>query len=412
MERYELAKNRIMELETEIDGVFGDYIREAAHLFVTIFHVMDGTEYAKQRKEWTENLYEEIAGDNYETSYANPAYCVKKFGEKIGQYLCWFYARFRDSIVAAFEEDEEEVTRCMELFLQVVSVLSLEEETERYLKETIYYDVHDYAEDRIEKNIHDLLCPEETLIYNIVMKSDFSNTDYLYRYGEYITENEIRMAEFLGKMPIEKLSAMASTYTEGYRKGFEIAGIDLAKKKTVQIRYHIGFEPMVRQAVLQFEKMGLKPVFTRKTNTQAVGVVSTSPNKQYQYDHRFDDALYLNHALVQERLKISEKVFESYREEASLYAGPAVIEVFGEKLFSPKVKKESPAYKKEQEELSVSYRRDYSLLQNRYIPQDSYSFTIIAYPIPEIGEDFEDIFEETVKVNTLDMEEYKQIQQL
>ena len=77
---------------------------------------------------------------------------------------------------------------------------------------------------------------------------------------------------------------------------------------------------------------------------------------------------YLNHALVQERLKISEKVFESYREEASLYAGPAVIEVFGEKLFSPKVKKESPAYKKEQEELSVSYRRDYSLLQNRYIP--------------------------------------------
>lgn len=126
------------------------------------------------------------------------------------------------------------------------------------------------------------------------------------------------MAEFLGKMPIEKLSAMASTYTEGYRKGFEIAGIDLAKKKTVQIRYHIGFEPMVRQAVLQFEKMGLKPVFTRKTNTQAVGVVSTSPNKQYQYDHRFDDALYLNHALVQERLKISKKVFESYREEASL----------------------------------------------------------------------------------------------
>ena len=52
MERYELAKNRIMELETEIDGAFGDYIKEAAHLFVTIFHVMDGTEDAKQRKEW------------------------------------------------------------------------------------------------------------------------------------------------------------------------------------------------------------------------------------------------------------------------------------------------------------------------------------------------------------------------
>jgi len=32
MERYELAKNRIMELETEIDGAFGDYIKRHIYL--------------------------------------------------------------------------------------------------------------------------------------------------------------------------------------------------------------------------------------------------------------------------------------------------------------------------------------------------------------------------------------------
>ena len=39
------------------------------------------------------------------------------------------------------------------------------------------------------------------------------------------------------------------------------------------------------------------------------------------------------------------------------------------------------------------------------------SFTIIAYPLPEIGKNFEEIFEEVAKVNTLDKEKYKKIQQ-
>lgn len=294
----------------------------------------------------------------------------------------------------------------MELFLQAVTVLQTEEDTERCLKETMYYFVHDYDEERMETNIRRMLCPEKSLVYDIVMNSDLKDPAYLYRYGDHITENEMRMSEFLSGLPVETLTEMASTYTEGFQKGFEIAGIDLSKKKAVQIRYNIGFEPMVRQAVYQFEKMGLKPIFSRRN-----GVSCTSPNRQLPYDHRYDDALFLNKALTQQRLKYVEKIYERYKEEAALYAGPAVIEVFGEKLFVPETKKESPSYNKEQEKLSVEYTRDFSLIQNRYIPQDSYSFTIIAYPIPDIGERFEEIFRATVEVNTLDMQKYQRIQQ-
>lgn len=411
-ERYELAKSRILELSGETAGKYHDYILQTVELFTTVFQVYetenpDKTQYEK----WNQLLYRDLEGEHYETSYANPSYATSCFGEKIGQYLAWLLATVRDAVIYAYEKDQYEIVLRMELFLQAVTVLSEEEEPERFLKEIMYYYVHDYDEEVMEKNVCRMLCFEETLIYRIVMESDFSDTSYLYRYGEYITDNEIRMASYLQSLSEEKLSDMARTYTEGYRKGFEIAGIDLKKKKTVQIRYHIGFEPMVRQAVLQFQAMGLQPVFTRKSNTKAIGVVSTSPNKQYAYDHRFDDALYLNKALVQERLKMAEKVFEQYKEEASQYAGPAVIEVFGEKLFQPKTKKESPSYTKEQEKLSVEYTRDFSIIQNRYIPQDQYSFTIIAYPIPEIGKQFADIFDATVEVNTLDMDKYKKIQQ-
>lgn len=404
-ERYKLAMERIRGFAGEDMGIYTDYVRQTAHLFDLMAEKISGT--ASDLIALNGQLYQDVAGDAYETSYANPAYVVKQFGRRTGQYLCWFHTRCRDAIIPAFEKEIDEVTIRMELFLQAVSVLMTEEETDRCLKETMYYFVHDYDEEFMEKNIRQMLCPDQTLVYDLVMNSDLQDPSYLYRYGNYISENEKKISEYLSGLSGDTLASMAATYTEGYRKGFEMAGIDLSQKKTVQIHYNIGFEPMVRQAVYQFEEMGLKPVFSRKSC-----VTSTSPNRQFPYDHRYDDALFLNKALVQERLKNAEKIFEKYREEAAVYAGPAVIEVFGEKLFIPVTKKESPSYNKEQEQLSVEYRRDYSLIQNRYIPEDSYSFTIIAYPVPEIGDQFEEIFRETVEINTLDMEKYRRIQQV
>ncbi len=45
------------------------------------------------------------------------------------------------------------------------------------------------------------------------------------------------------------------------------------------------------------------------------------------------------------------------------------------------------------------------------MPGDETSFTIIAFPKPSIGKDFKEIFEETIRINTLDYEEYKRMQQ-
>ena len=50
-------------------------------------------------------------------------------------------------------------------------------------------------------------------------------------------------------------------------------------------------------------------------------------------------------------------------------------------------------------------------ITNQYIIGEERSFTIIAYPVPEIGEKFEEIFAETVKINTLDYTLYQNMQQ-
>ena len=48
---------------------------------------------------------------------------------------------------------------------------------------------------------------------------------------------------------------------------------------------------------------------------------------------------------------------------------------------------------------------------NQYIKGEERSFTIISYPKPEIGEDYEAIFNDTIEINAVDSEVYGQIQQ-
>lgn len=419
-ERYELAYNRIHEIVSEknIPEVYRAYCQETAVLLSSLDQVLvlaegDGLQAASldQLKTWNTQFYDPLRDDNYEKFYGNPQYCTEKFGEEQGKLMAYFYSRFRDGILDAYNGDRESLLLLMELFLQVYTVLTTEEDQPRWLKETLYYYVHDYDEYYTDKGIRRLLDPSIDRLVRIVTDSDLSDEKYLYYYGENITENEIATARYISSLPREKIEKIATTYTEGYRQGFVAAGIDLSKKKTVNIRYNIGFEAVVREAIQQFEKMGLSPIISMSGNTRPMGVSTTPASKQYIYDHRFDDALTLNHAIVKEKLSHVEEAFETYKELAYTFAGPAVIEIFGEKLFAPETKSESPSYTPEQQKLSVDYRRDYMLIQNRYIREEERSFTIIAFPIPEIGSDFEEIFDETIKINTLDMELYRKVHQ-
>ena len=141
------------------------------------------------------------------------------------------------------------------------------------------------------------------------MESDLTDLRYLYRFGEYITDNEIRTAKHLASLPEETLRKMADVYTEGYRIGFVNTGKDLSKKSVVNIRYCLGFERVVRLAVKNFEKMGLKPVIYRaassvitKKEQIKIGYYGAIANKQYEYDHRSDQALFLDKRYVERKL--------------------------------------------------------------------------------------------------------------
>ena len=194
--------------------------------------------------------------------------------------------------------------------------------------------------------------------------------------------------------------------------------IDLKPKKTVNIRYSIGQERMVKYAIDMFRSNGLEPIIFRypvsrinRKLTIRTGYVATPANKQYEYDHRMDEAIFYDRAFMERKLEVIADTYEKNKELAIIYAGPAVIETFGENPFNPVIKESTIKLSDKQQKMSVEYTGKSAEITNKYIPRDKYSFTIIAYPIPEIGDNFEEIFAEIVKVNTLDNELYKSIQQ-
>ena len=426
-ERYELAVGRIREIRTEqtVDGVFRDYFQKVADFVIMIDELksvlsdgsydelcMDGL------KEWNRRLYLDILQEQYERSYANPAYAVKALGEEYGARLSFLYTELRGMIVYVFEGRTEYLDILMELFIEIYNQFEEGAPEVKTIQDILYWYASDYCDVFVADRIREQILPEESFAADIIRESDLSDIRYLYRFGEYVSENERKSAQYLSSLPEETVQKMADVFTEGYRTGFVNTGKDLSKKSVVNIRYTLGFERVVRKAIENFEKMGLSPVIYRasvsaltKRQHIKIGYCGGNPNPQYDYDHRHDQGLFLNGRFVERKLEVIKTAYERYKAEAAQFAGPACMEVFGEKPFVPEAKPEAVRLSEKQEELALKFDSRQNQITNAYIRGDERSYTIIAWPVPEIGEDYEDIFGEIIKINTLDAKVYEQVQQ-
>ena len=439
-ERYELSMERIRSMDTdEMQLPYGYYFKKVSAFIRRIERLakrveetglsreagLDGALLTlEELREENHALYQDILPENYGESFANPDYAVEVLGDGYGQLLSFLYTEIRADIVYAFEMRLMNITILNELFLEVYNLFAQAWEEgrkapqEQLIKDSLYWFVSDYAEVTVDWRIREGLDPALSFGTDIVMEQDLTDLRYLYAYGEYVSETEIKLASFMNSLPQETIDQMASTYTEGFRKGFQVMGRDLKKKRTVVVEFQLGFERMIRRAVEYFREMGLEPICYRaaveSVNRRANGrrgYYGTSPNKQYDYDHRYDSALYMGNAFKERKLAVLRSAYETRRKEAAWCAGPALVETFGEEGFTPVNKKTALALNAHQEALTLAYANESRRIVNQYMPGDETSFTIIAFPKPEIGPEFEEVFRETIRINTLDYEKYQKIQQ-
>ena len=433
-ERRELAAERIRGILSEetVPERFRPFFRQAAEFLL----LLEETRRQAESGEWerlslaemqsvNEALYSDITEARYGTSYANPVFACGRFGLGLGRLLCFLYAELRSGIPYAFENRADALTILCELLIEVYN--SFEEAGQESaagepdaeeIRKILYWYASDYCDVFLADRILEQIDPSYSFAADLIRDADLDDDRYLYRFGEYITENELGTARFLRSLPEETIRKMADVYTEGYRIGFLNTGKDLSKKSVVNIRYTLGFERVICAAVGNFRAMGLEPVIYRaasgvitKREHHKIGYLGAVPNWQYEYDHRQDQALFLDKRYVERRLEVMRTVYEQNRAQAALLAGPAVMETFGEKPFSPAIHAEAPTYDEEQRALALQYDTRSGQITNEYIPGEERSFTIVAYPVPEIGADYPEIFREVIRINTLDAELYGKIQQ-
>lgn len=109
MERYKLAKERIVQIPEEniVKMPYQDFFIKEAEFLQKVISVMD--ENQEQDKTLGElqaqnyELYQDVLPQNYEKSYGNPVYAQKMLGE-YGRAFTFLYTELHGSIGYAFEK--------------------------------------------------------------------------------------------------------------------------------------------------------------------------------------------------------------------------------------------------------------------------------------------------------------------
>lgn len=335
-ERYELTLERIESIlqEESVAELYRDYFRTVARFILKVNRIQDREAFTLE--EWqaeNQELYADILDENYRTSYANPAYAVSVFGEEIGQLLSFLYTEIRAEIAYAYEGRLSYLTICNELFIEVYNSFE-EEETPNYrsLKEIIYWFASDYCDVFVADWVDEKLNPRHTFAMDIIMNADWNDLRYLYKYGEYISQKECRLAGYLNSVSEDAIKETASIYVEGFQDACEEIDIDLSHKSVIQIQYPIGAERVVREVIREFEELGLKVSICRNAvsaltkESKKNGYYGGSINLAYEADHRYDQAIFLNKKWIERKLDVMKNAYEQDIEAAAQFAGCVLVE--------------------------------------------------------------------------------------
>ena len=343
--------------------------------------------------------------EQYERSNVNPQHMSQIFGNKLGPILAALSYQMNGNARYALRHMRFGMCWNQALFLDAAALLvkggrvHTAELTDVMRKHKLLHLRDEYGLLLHRNCIFDSCGGED-----IIRENDWTDPGMLYAFGTFVSADDIRLSRFMAELPQEDIDKMARSFVEGYRRGFFADAKDILRKKTVGIVHRLGMERMTKRALELFGSEIHYIPFVRS-------VYGTAHGEQCSYDHRFDSALFLDEEYLQAAEEALKTELEQNAEMLSYYGGPAVIESFGEEPFTPKLHGKGISVPENKQPLYVRYNRLVRENLEKYTLPTETSFTIVAYPVPQIGPDFEEIFKKTLEINTLDNETYLQAQQ-
>ena len=347
---------------------------------------------------------EEILPENHGSSYTNPAYSVEVFGENIGKVFYVLYQSYRSYRGDAFEHKIFNMHKYNKLFLELFNYFNENSTVDaNAVKNIVKRYQQELNKEATKLGIKSMLGKELTYVKDVIMNSDPNDLRYMFRYDTFITDNEIKTENFFKNYPAEKLDILAKQIAKAYEQGFKNSNKDMSKKSAVMIRCQIGHEELVKRLITYLKD-------NYNLDSTVGSPASTSPNKQLGHDLKFAVALHLDEDYAEKSIDLTKNVWEETADVTKEYSGVIAVMKFGEKPFSPENKDEAWSLTPEQQKTYQKMMMQNSQTQQQYLPRTENSFCIIAFPSPEIGDNFEKVFEDIMEVNMLESERYEGIQ--
>lgn len=407
LDQQAIALKSILKESRRQSGPYASFFKQGAERLLDVLKFKAHFEDDKRSEMSLESLahenhaiFEELFDKQYGTSLANPVVCVDLFGQRTGQFLAFVYKKSRDCYTYVFQGKYFRVSGVMDLFIKTYEALkthdleSLRATIKAFAKDDIQYGSETYAVETYGG--------KNRRLTRIVKEADLSTPRYLYDLGIYVSEHELRTHAFMRDYPESQIEELAQVIVNAYIEGFRRDGKDISLRHRVRVIAVAGQERLTRRILQVLDQNNLDGFIEQ--------FESTAVNKQYGYDHKFDMALYLDEAMLDYYKKSRERLCEQERAVLEDYSGILYIEKFGEKPFSPVSNTARIVLKDEQQALYQEMMRSARILVEKYIPESERSFCIVAFPSPEIGPDFEAIFEDTARINLLSSEAYEPIQ--
>lgn len=348
----------------------------------------------EELKDLNVQIYKELVNDN-------PLFMDNS--DKLHTYMSIILYNLNDFGYTIYSKKDYKKFKSFKKFLEEVLPLIKSKDGDEVEKSYLSY-IKDYKkEEKVNSYVRSLYINETSFENFFINSCNLDTYDYLYKYGKYVSDTQLKIVDYLNSVGESKITDMAKTMIDGFLRGAKAQNIDISKKEFVVLHYPLGFEKVALEAQNYIFKIsGLKALLK---------VTDISPNRQVDYSHRNNSLLLLSEDCIDNKIGLYQRFFRENSEKISTCAGRLYIETFGEKQFVPK-KIDIVEATEELNKLERDYNNSFRKLYYKFTKSEETSFCIISYPSPEIDEyNFEEIFNETIKLNTLDNYKWQQIQQ-
>ncbi len=372
---------------------------------------------ADEKKECLDRVYGCFEEKCYERSILNPSVSAKAYGNTYAQVISTVAFELTETLPYLMRGIRKPYLYVCELAAEIFGHIAMDG-VDRGIKQSLYYYTHDYFREYTQLRLYEKYAADGVRYVGDTVKRAAEDESALYDFGVPVPQEAVEIHRFLAKQPQETIDEMAGVWVRGFVDSFETMRIDRTEKKSVAIRTFLGFERVTARAMELFDKEGLKPLawlqsslLVNRVAIQAAGICSNAVNRQAEYDHRNDAFSVLQRPLLEVCLAALTESMEEHKEVLAAHAGVAVQEIFGLPDIEFKNKRPVPVAGGRTSAYLNELRGRIIALSTKYIDPEKRTFTIIAYPVPAVGVNFNEVFRETIVCNSLPNERYKTIQQ-